>query len=157
MSKHTPGPWRYDISYSGDIFISAQTENEPETNIGVLSPDRTLNHKRTHKFDKGTAEANARMIAAAPDLLSALQKMADEIRRNYMDAEYTVYPEVFAATRQSRRKVEKRSARLTSSKTQGGHHRRTQSNHFDKSHENHSIGVQGICVSHIGPSKAKRA
>jgi hypothetical protein len=56
--KHTPGPWNYDRSgYS--LYVNSGREL-----VTALSMDG----KRLE-----TSEANARLIAAAPDLLAALQ------------------------------------------------------------------------------------
>lgn len=55
MSKHTPGPWRYDYKpgYCGEIVSTDGTS--------VCS------------FTDEPTKDNARLIAAAPDLLSNLQ------------------------------------------------------------------------------------
>lgn len=53
--KHTPGPWRI-------------SENDPQT---VLGGDSIT--ARIISINKAHAEADARLIAAAPDLLGALQ------------------------------------------------------------------------------------
>ena len=59
--KHTPGPWNYDRSgYS--LYVNSGREL-----VTALSMDG----KRLE-----TSEANARLIAAAPDLLSALDDLA---------------------------------------------------------------------------------
>lgn len=58
MSEHTPGPWSvepYD-KYQKDIIII-----EPRCSVD------------NDDVDHEEAEANARLIAAAPDLLEALQ------------------------------------------------------------------------------------
>ena len=60
--KHTPGPWRVD---DGRIL-----GNEPSVeNDDVLICDVASNNEALTDFD----EANARLIAAAPDLLLACQ------------------------------------------------------------------------------------
>jgi hypothetical protein len=58
MSKHTPGPWS---ERNGRIF---QTDREELTiaNVG-------------RAFDGDYSPANARLIAAAPDLLEALKEL----------------------------------------------------------------------------------
>ena len=57
--KHTPGPWNYDRSgYS--LYVNSGREL-----VTALSMDG----KRLE-----TSEANARLIAAAPDLLEALER-----------------------------------------------------------------------------------
>lgn len=66
MSGHTPGPWVYD---SGSFYAAVQlndcgTTNEPPIiDMGAGRPE--------------DSEANARLIAAAPDLLAALQMVRD--------------------------------------------------------------------------------
>jgi len=60
-AKHTPGPWRvfgYDIG---------------------TSPDETL--AVVCAMDDNTDDANAALIAAAPDLLAALQECAEYLDR----------------------------------------------------------------------------
>jgi hypothetical protein len=57
MSKHTPGPWRAD----------QRCIEGPDGNIALLNLAR----------GQGVTRANARLIAAAPDLLSALKRMSE--------------------------------------------------------------------------------
>jgi hypothetical protein len=78
MNKHTPGPWNpyFDETY------------------GVLGPDKgrvaiCMNLKGAHglagRRHGDEVAANARLIAAAPDLLEALQGMeslATDVRRD---------------------------------------------------------------------------
>lgn len=64
MSKHTPGPW----TVHDDTDISG-IENDPE-NKCIGSVDVAHVYLRTVP---GRHEANARLIAAAPDLLAVLQ------------------------------------------------------------------------------------
>ena len=62
-TKHTPGPWQ--VSYETDI---SGFENDPENGcIGLV--DVAHVYMRTVP---GRHEANARLIAAAPELLEAL-------------------------------------------------------------------------------------
>jgi hypothetical protein len=63
QSKHTPGPWRYQESSDAYTHIVRAGENYF---ICQLPQDTS-----------GKAEANARLIAAAPDLLAALQAFFD--------------------------------------------------------------------------------
>jgi hypothetical protein len=58
-SKHTPGPWRY------------QEGTDAYTHIVHTGVNRFL--CQLAQDTSGVAEANARLIAAAPDLLEALQ------------------------------------------------------------------------------------
>lgn len=59
-TKHTPGPWRYDYApgYCGELLAANGT---------------TL-----AEFVTEPSEANARLIAAAPDLLEALIDIAEK-------------------------------------------------------------------------------
>jgi hypothetical protein len=65
MSKHTPGPWKIDVGARTKTArgISAQTRNIVNFN-GLSAPSSTQ------------TAANARLIAAAPDLLEALRSFA---------------------------------------------------------------------------------
>lgn len=64
MSKHTPGPWSID----GDILL---THVDPfgDTPFGRVNI--------SHELTEDEREANRALIAAAPDLLEALDKMLD--------------------------------------------------------------------------------
>ena len=59
---HTPGPWTIEVDHSCDApeFIRAQLDGEM-FDIATLSNET------------GSVVSNARLIAAAPDLLAALQ------------------------------------------------------------------------------------
>ena len=61
MSKHTPGPWRVVDSWN-DYMVESQNGEEIIWQDGPHDTP-TIN------------EANARLIAAAPDLLEALESM----------------------------------------------------------------------------------
>jgi len=66
MSKHTPGPWR--IKWGENIFGGERLV----ANAG--------SHQQNFDTEKAAAEnkANARLIAAAPDLLEALKAVVTE-------------------------------------------------------------------------------
>lgn len=68
-AKHTPGPWEH--LGQGDIV---GTENDP-LNQCVGSVDVCSVYLRTVM---GRTEANARLIAAAPELLNALIMVLDD-------------------------------------------------------------------------------
>ncbi len=63
--SHTPGPWHV-LNHSMQCIIRSENFEETFTNIAVTPG---LN---------GNAEANARLIAAAPDLLEACKSALDE-------------------------------------------------------------------------------
>lgn len=72
MSKHTPGPWttkfRRHVNFEENSHIHLLTDKEG-FNIGLLSS--WVNDPET----KLEAKANALLIAAAPDLLEALEEL----------------------------------------------------------------------------------
>lgn len=66
-SKHTPGPWKYD-------FQSVDREWAIVTNpYGLIVANVNADSRQT---------ANARLIAAAPDLLEALEQIMPSIEDN---------------------------------------------------------------------------
>jgi hypothetical protein len=66
MSAHTPGPWKVTEEYEGSFFI--EPEGEPNT---VVCSRSEWNHRAAE------SRANARLIAASPDLHAELQNMVD--------------------------------------------------------------------------------
>lgn len=67
MSKHTPGPWLVipDHRPSGDVLIEPE-DSDPDFAKRVVAIAPAQRH--------GEQEANARLIAAAPELLAELEK-----------------------------------------------------------------------------------
>lgn len=71
MSKHTPGPWSIrEVSKHG-------TSVDGFVGVGVAwcGANTTVGNKGAHSISESEAEANARLIAAAPELLDALTRM----------------------------------------------------------------------------------
>lgn len=70
MPTHTPGPWDLTPGPHGDPdiddcdFIIGESRAAGDAVAAVVGPVRT-----------GTTEANARLIAAAPELLECLRRM----------------------------------------------------------------------------------
>ncbi len=65
--KHTPGPWTIDWNVSRlDVFSSDAATHVATLRRSALSADVDA-----------TARANARLIAVAPELLSALRDLVD--------------------------------------------------------------------------------
>lgn len=60
IKKHTPGPWEV---------------KKYETRTSVVGADGTKVLSITNQYFKGETEANARLIAAAPDLLEELENI----------------------------------------------------------------------------------
>lgn len=74
-SKHTPGPWEAYVNNSqgyalGVMVCSGGRAGGNENLCDIRDP---------HGFEGGVAEAeaNARLVAAAPDLLAALNELYD--------------------------------------------------------------------------------
>jgi len=75
MSKHTPGPWTAEPNGGDDddmrrLYIC--------TDMGA----RTA-LAEAYSVDHGDPEANARLIAAAPDLLAALKEIIAGAKRGF--------------------------------------------------------------------------
>ena len=64
MSKHTPGPW-FAVADKGQTIIRTSRSSAAFSPLAIVKGD-----KRDTLKDQ---EANARLIAAAPDLLEAAQ------------------------------------------------------------------------------------
>jgi hypothetical protein len=62
MSEHTPGPWEW--SHTNDRYRHT-------IHVGIVEIAKT---PRCHIDDHDENEANARLIAAAPELLEALEE-----------------------------------------------------------------------------------
>ena len=62
MSKHTPGPWRFEPHSVDSNYMLIYCSNTPGEGDNVRGY---------------CGAANARLIAAAPDLLEALRQMCD--------------------------------------------------------------------------------
>ena len=68
MSQHTPGPWEYGIASNYDGFYIAPLGRLPT----LAACERFGKSMTIDCFNfPGETEANARLIAAAPDLLEA--------------------------------------------------------------------------------------
>lgn len=65
MSRHTPGPWTYEQTHNDDIIWAGNFE------VATMVYDRNV---------VPAVEANARLIAAAPDMLEALELLVGELR-----------------------------------------------------------------------------
>lgn len=75
MSEHTPGPWEFQRSAPDTSFRIYQSRAASElTSIAWVEPG----------FE-GTA--NARLIAAAPEMLKALRKAGDAFKDECIDAD----------------------------------------------------------------------
>jgi hypothetical protein len=70
-TKHTPGPWHYQERSDAYTHIVRNAEGD---RIIVYAPQSTL----------PSAEANARLAAAAPDLLELLQEIYFDLNQRAM-------------------------------------------------------------------------
>lgn len=82
MTKHTPGPWQVGMAF--DNYGATEIAIEHMTTAGNLIIAVALDGLQGQ-------DANARLIAAAPDLLEALKGLHDDImdyiRLNSLGAE----------------------------------------------------------------------
>jgi hypothetical protein len=65
MMTHTPGPWQARKAF---VYSS-----KPHVQLAHCGANFTAGVDGTRSISDGEAEANARLIAAAPDLLAALR------------------------------------------------------------------------------------
>ena len=84
MSKHTPGPWKEDAWVGTDPY---DDPDGPFVEVGNVrwSPN---------KVDVPAAieqTANARLIAAAPELLEALEKVIREYTKSLYNSDRALY------------------------------------------------------------------
>jgi len=83
MSKHTPGPWFYGIAYVPDKGEQPLDYMGPGyyDNAGILAGEETIvgcdEYDIFGPMNKEERQANIRLIAAAPDLLEALQRLTN--------------------------------------------------------------------------------
>lgn len=79
MNTHTPGPWSYSKSTDGWSY----TINIHQAENAEYTPDWSDVAFCTCKGERqGIQEANARLIAAAPDLLAALELIMESYDLN---------------------------------------------------------------------------
>ena len=85
MNKHTPGPWQYSFE-GGTVAFIVETDG---TTVAKLS---VTENSTAHS----ALPANARLIAAAPDLLAALKAAVDLMEQEDF-ATLTLVPKFRAA------------------------------------------------------------
>lgn len=77
--KGTPGPW--SVTGDPDSFSGVCVEAEKEGIIHWVIADRIGGHILGEEYDDySEVEANARLIAAAPELLEALIRLSEAAR-----------------------------------------------------------------------------
>lgn len=98
--SHTPGPWRRAEHYRPEIQNVGTSAAAPY----VLSPDgRNVAAAMIGGFDDmAEVDANACLIAAAPDLLAACQKAKKFLEPDLIEPGRTVFWELVAAIKKAR-------------------------------------------------------
>lgn len=79
MSKHTPGPW--EVSHGGHGSPHGFVIDEYYVLNRTVADDVAIAADIVDPATQMPSEANARLIAAAPDLLEACQMFAEWLRR----------------------------------------------------------------------------
>jgi hypothetical protein len=70
-AKHTPGPWTYEVEKVSGPSLATKTY--------VFAHGDVIG-QAYETYNAGNAQANARLIAAAPELLEALRKAEPYVR-----------------------------------------------------------------------------
>lgn len=74
MAKHTPGPWLQYAALSSDFHNIRYIMGGGGEHVASVASG--FSNFRPNDFDQSTALANARLIAAAPDLLAELKSVS---------------------------------------------------------------------------------
>jgi hypothetical protein len=102
--KFTPGPWHVHdntgVSENGNIIGTYDIKNSKDsTGEGVFWIGDTKPYDCSGFTDKATAAANAKLIAAAPDLLDALKEL--------LECDYTSGTHLYSAQAKAKAAIEK--------------------------------------------------
>ena len=95
MNEHTPGPWHYDPEYPAIVAPTAHTPYQDRAVI-VVDLHGAMNGQDT--------KADARLIAAAPTMLTLLKRAADAMQdyRAELDGDHndSIAMEIYALSKQ---------------------------------------------------------
>lgn len=106
-TSHTPGPW----THTAAGLIQAPSQPRALAYVYVADYDAC----RGDSADRAAreTEANARLIAAAPELLDQLVKMTDAYAKAMKDAGVSHYPEALFVVRQARSAIARARSQST--------------------------------------------
>ena len=84
MNRHTPGPWRECGADRGGCQCNMVWSEADDIVVAVAVDAFNVNYTAGCGCDEETAKGNARLIAAAPDLLAALEMASMFVNRDDM-------------------------------------------------------------------------
>lgn len=90
-ASHTPEPWEYETVYNNGegTFAINHWHDEQSHSQEICQLTRADSKRNGQDYDAGTEEANARLIAAAPDLLQALKRWQEfALANGWTDADH---------------------------------------------------------------------
>jgi hypothetical protein len=95
MTHHTPGPWFATIQENDTIYIHDAITDRAASFGTIAEIGRDTNYPAIAKID----EANANLIAAAPEMLEALKAITrvNWVDMNYQAWEYEFLPQLLNA------------------------------------------------------------
>jgi hypothetical protein len=79
--RHTPGPWEIETLHDGRTFI--RSEHQRESTFGTICDLYCRNDMPGGFYQFPNAEANARLIAAAPQMAAAIQTFVKRYRDDF--------------------------------------------------------------------------
>ena len=100
MMEHTPGKWRIQEDNDGEVWVFGSIEKRAAV-CRMLPPRGKFTHGETLEEVDMLPEniANARLIAAAPDLLAACELAAKYVSKMVADDVQTAMPPIIALNR----------------------------------------------------------